>query len=219
MYDFRDVCLIQFSKIPQPGEVKTRMLPVLTPQQACQLHSDMMAYSASIYTQLSLSEYQLWYAGDDSSVEAQAWLAECNQQYGCSLHRQVAGDLGVKMRHAAAQALKQHELVIIVGSDCPFISADYLSRLLTGWDGTEKVYFGPASDGGYVLLAMNELIPGLFENIPWGQSEVLKRSRQQLSSAKVEWGEMPPLNDIDLPEDLSLLKVIPSLSDFSAILQ
>lgn len=219
MYNFSDVCLIQFSKIPQAGRVKTRMLPALSPQQACQLHIEMMAYSASIYKQLPLASFQLWYAGDDDSATAQAWLADCKKQYHCSLHRQVDGNLGVKMRHAAEQALKQYKVVIIVGSDCPFINADYLLQLLGDWGSTEAIRFGPATDGGYVLLAMTEIIPSLFEDIPWGQSEVLQRSRQQLSLAKVEWGEMPPLHDIDLPEDLSLLKVIPSLSGFATVLQ
>ena len=59
---------------------------------------------------------------------------------------------------------KVPKCALLIGSDCPAMTYDYLNkalRLLS--DGTELV-LGPAEDGGYVLI-VNKSYPELFRCI------------------------------------------------------
>jgi rSAM/selenodomain-associated transferase 2 len=70
------------------------------------------------------------------------------------------------------------------------------------------VAIGPASDGGYYLIAINaaaahRAIPALFDDgIPWGTSDVLSDTLDRATAAGLSVAELDPLDDVDRPEDL-----------------
>jgi glycosyltransferase A (GT-A) superfamily protein (DUF2064 family) len=61
--------------------------------------------------------------------------------------------------------------------------------------------FQPAEDGGYVLVGLSRMVPGLFENVRWGEATVMRETRERLRSAGATWTEMPVRWDVDRPED------------------
>ena len=63
----QDVLLIQFAREPLPGLVKTRMLPELSPEQACELHRELVFWTAEVLTFAHLGEVELSVAGNTGS--------------------------------------------------------------------------------------------------------------------------------------------------------
>ena len=63
------------------------------------------------------------------------------------------------------------------------------------------VVIGPALDGGYYLLGMNQLQSFLFENKPWSQPNLLQITEAELTQKNTNYQLLEPLSDIDTWED------------------
>ena len=188
------------ARSPEPGAVKTRMLPALSAEGAARLHSAMVMYICRRL--MGFGPTQLWVSGDQRSP----LFHQCIELGALGPFRQRGADLGERMAHIANLALRQHDKVILVGSDAPGIDRGYLEQARRALDSVDVV-FGPAVDGGYVLLGLKRVVPGLFVEIPWGTGQVLERSLQALSESGNDWILLEPLPDIDRPEDLRHLPV------------
>lgn len=190
---------IQFARQPVAGAVKTRMIPRLTPEQALALHCELVLWTAGALVQADLGSVELAVAGD-----VQHGLFERCRALGVNaLVGQHGEDLGERMYNALASGLERFERVVLVGSDCPGIDRDYLVQALEGLDRADIV-LGPATDGGYVLIGVRTVCRELFEGIPWGTSAVFAETERRLD--RLDWSRvtLPPLADIDRPEDLVL---------------
>ena len=114
------------------------------------------------------------------------------------------------MKHAFEFAFNQNfQNVVIVGTDLLDINSkliDHAFELLQFND----VVLGPATDGGYYLLGLNRMIDSIFENKPWGTSEVFQKTFEEIHSKNIALLEYK--NDIDYAEDADpypeLLKLI-----------
>ncbi|MGB7542815.1 MAG: TIGR04282 family arsenosugar biosynthesis glycosyltransferase, partial [Burkholderiales bacterium] len=117
------------------------------------------------------------------------------------------GDLGERMQRALAAALARSERAILVGSDIPALSAQYLRDADRSLAGGDDVVLGPAEDGGYVLIGLRRCDPELFREIPWGGPTVLAETRWRIARLGLRSRELPALWDVDRPEDLERLPV------------
>ncbi len=193
------ICVCVFAKAPVAGQVKTRLLPVLSAQQACLVHQHLLEHSLQQVINKRW-QTQLWSTDIDHP-----YIEQLAQRYSLERVLQQGNDLGLKMCHATAESLKSFAYVVIVGTDCPELDAAYISEAIAQLQQGVEVVIGPAEDGGYVLIAMSRLIANVFENMPWGSDRVLDITRQRLQQARVHWYELPSRRDIDRPEDLVFL--------------
>ncbi len=95
---------------------------------------------------------------------------------------------------------------LVIGTDCPALSADDLrmgAAILRG--GTDAVVF-PADDGGYVLIGARRAEPTLFTGMTWSTPQVMDETRRRLRQARLTWQEPVTLWDVDQPEDLNRLR-------------
>ena len=109
----------------------------------------------------------LFYSQAVEAAAVAGWLAPLQERRGMTMvvvpQLQQAPDLGARMAHALQHALDRgHRRVAIVGTDIPDLTAAHVARALRSLD-SHQVVFGPAEDGGYYLLALTALPPGLFE--------------------------------------------------------
>ena len=72
---------------------------------------------------------------------------------------------------------------VIIGSDCPALTPDILAAAFDSFK-TSPVVFGPATDGGYYLIGLTQLVPEIFQGVAWGTETVLAQSRQILERIK-----------------------------------
>ncbi len=197
--------LIIFTRYPEPGKTKTRLIPALGAVGAANLQRQMTEHTILQVQELQKNTAVSWevrFAGGNSQL-MQDWL-------GADLvyHSQGEGDLGARMARSLAHAFESGaERVIIIGIDCPGINSHILSQAFTQLH-TFDLTLGPAIDGGYYLIGLCRLIPELFVNIDWGTSHVLQQTVNIANKLKVSLAYLPALADVDLPEDLPIWEQI-----------
>jgi glycosyltransferase A (GT-A) superfamily protein (DUF2064 family) len=105
------------------------------------------------------------------------------------------------MRLAAEDGLSRGSPVVLIGTDCPVLSGDYVAAALEALTKHDAV-LGPAEDGGYVLLGLKRVGATLFSDIPWSTAQVASLTRTRMSALGWHWRELPTLWDLDRPRDL-----------------
>lgn len=198
-----EVLFIQLAREPVPGMVKTRMLPELSPEQACELHRELVFWTARILTGAGLGCVELHVTGNPRSP----LFAQCEGLGVSAVLPQLGKHLGERMYRALEQGLERYSKVILVGSDSPQITRDYLAGAIESLDNTEVV-LGPAEDGGYVLIGVNSLDPRWFEEMEWGSNTVFAETVERFEASGTSWQPLPVLQDIDRPEDLPIWRAI-----------
>ncbi|VAX12528.1 hypothetical protein MNBD_GAMMA24-2748 [hydrothermal vent metagenome] len=198
-YRYPDARILIFSKAPLAGRAKTRLIPQLGEQGAAEFSADLTRYMVQQAAASQLCPLQLWCEPDDRHELFQ----ELRSAYGVELKQQQGSDLGIRMRHALAAELSARKMVVLIGSDCPAISADYLEQALQLLAKGISCVLGPAEDGGYVLVGQSVLDTDMFENVNWGTSEVLQQTRQRLRKAGRDWSELATLWDVDRAGDIA----------------
>ncbi len=201
-----DFIIVQFAKEPVLGAVKTRLTPTLSQQQALNLHCSLVTLTFNTIANAKLGRQELWVGCHSKEGNAtHDFFMQLVKQKTVEIYLQQGSDLGERMYHAAKECLQRAARVVIVGSDCPFIDANYLASARQVLLAENPVVIGPANDGGYVLIGFTQVAPQLFAEVTWGSAQVLAQTRNNLHLLGWSWSELTALDDIDRPEDLRLL--------------
>lgn len=193
----RDVVAV-FTRFPEPGRTKTRMIPALGAQGAARLQEVM--------TGRTLLMTRIWQAAGRGLVHVRytgAPRASFERWLGpvAAYRDQGDGDLGARMARTVRDALASgSDKVVLIGCDCPDLDATRLSEAFTALD-THDVVIGPARDGGYYLIGMRGAHTALFEEADWGTATVLEQTRQCAARLGVRVAELGELDDVDEPPD------------------
>lgn len=208
--NYKDSIILIFAKTPLMGQVKTRLEPVLGQQGALALHKALMEKVISTVKACDLSAVELWVS---ANKHHEYFVSLCNSMNidERDIHEQCGADLGARMAHAASDALRRADYVVLLGADCPSVDAGYLNQALQLLERGEDIVFGPAEDGGYVLLGLRQVPAEIFAEIPWGTAEVMQVSRQRLQQSGKKWTELSERWDVDRPEDLLRLTELMSV--------
>jgi rSAM/selenodomain-associated transferase 1 len=197
----RAVRIAVFAKAPVPGEVKTRLIPVLGAEGAARLHRRLVRHALAAATAARSASVELWCAPDATH----AFLGECVTEFGVSLQAQGTGDLGERMARCFAF---DDGATLLIGSDIPAMDAACLDAAAAALAESDAV-FVPAEDGGYVLVGLRAGLGAardeVFRDIAWGSERVMQQTRERLGAAGLTWRELPPLWDLDRPGDLARL--------------
>lgn len=198
-YKYKDCHILIFAREPVLGKVKTRLQSALGIQKTYDLHSALVTYQVTEASRNSLAPIELWV----SSNPKHALFQRLNGK--TTVFEQSGDDLGLRMMNAASTALKRAKSVVLIGADCPSVDSAYLEQALTHLSQGKDLVVGPAEDGGYVLIGMNQVIPDLFINIPWGTDSVMSHTMQQIKVSGLTYKLLDPRWDVDRPEDLERL--------------
>ena len=197
-YLYPDAVLLIFCKAPIAGQVKTRLIPTLTAEQAMQLHIELSVNTFKKATQQPLCPVQLWCT---PSIEHDFFI-QAEHDYKLTRWQQQGDDLGQRMNHALCTALKFYKRAVLIGCDSPSLSSQDLASAIIALNETTAV-FAPAEDGGYVLLGLNHPQPELFIQMPWGSELVMTETRVRCQQFGIVYHETPIQWDVDTPTDLT----------------
>jgi len=198
--------LILFSRYPEPGTTKTRMIPKLGNKGAAELQRQMTEHIVSRVTEftgLHPTPVEVRFEGGDSHLMA-AWLGT-----GFDYSPQGNGDIGIRMSRALEDGFGSgYESVVIIGSDIPDITGDIIHKAFDELRRHDLV-LGPAGDGGYYLIAMHKTVfiqanPRLFDGIRWGTDGVLSQTLAAAKELSLSYFLLDTLEDVDRPEDLAV---------------
>jgi len=192
-----DVRILVFAKAPVPGEVKTRLVPALGARAAAELHARLARRTIDMAVAAQVAPVEIWCSPDDAHPFFRALELPRRIQRG--------RDLGERMANALREALGECRFAILIGTDCPPMTGDYLREAAARLASGDDAVLGPAEDGGYVLIGLRRPKARLFESMPWGTAQVLAATRARLAELGLRWHELPPLWDVDRAEDLARL--------------
>lgn len=191
--------LIVFTRYPEPGTTKTRLIPVLGKAGAANLHRLMAQRTIACALSLEKSRrlsVEIHRAGGSQQL-MQEWLGS-----NILCENQIDGDLGARMTAAFQNSFNSGvEKTAIIGTDCPDLKAEIMAQAFDKLSQHDLV-LGPAKDGGYYLIGLRRSIPELFGGIHWGTSQVLTCTRAIAKKLDLNVAYLPTLADIDRPEDL-----------------
>lgn len=198
--------LVIFAKAPIPGQVKTRLCPPLTPDEAATLHGsfvlDTLERTKLAATTLKLP-FDRYLACAPSSTHVFFKIMEERQRV--KVIDQVGDDLGARM-HQVFETIfaRGYQQVLIIGTDVPTVPLDHLKQALTKLEQHDLV-LGPAQDGGYYLIGLKQPRPTLFRDIPWSTDQVLTLTRDKALTVGLTTALLEPWRDVDTLADLQAL--------------
>jgi rSAM/selenodomain-associated transferase 1 len=184
-----EVSLVVFTRYPEPGRAKTRLIPALGAEGAAALHRRLTERTLDAARKCGL-RIEVRVTGAPPADFAD-WLG-----HDLYFVEQGDGDLGTRL-----QAASTPTPLLFVGSDLPDLTAAHLlgaaDQLRAG-----RSVIGPAEDGGYWALGLTQAADYLFENMPWSTDQVFALTKERLRLHGIEPVLLPTLADCDLPEDL-----------------
>jgi hypothetical protein len=196
--------LIVFTRYPEPGTTKTRLIPLLGAKGAADLQRKMTEHTLlqvkRLSTQRELS-VEIRYEGGDKHL-MQTWLGQ-DFEY----RPQGSGDLGQRMKRSFEDAFGTGAATaVIIGTDIPEITNIIIQKAFDALQ-QKNMALGPAKDGGYYLIglqknSLSHAIPDLFSGINWGAGDVLEKTIKIATHSGLSFTLLDVLQDVDHIEDL-----------------
>lgn len=191
--------LLAFARYPVPGKTKTRLMERLGGEGAASLQDAMTTHTLNEVTRLVETRNvhaEIRYTGGDENQMA--------GNYGrtWTYAAQGEGDLGERLSRSVREAFDaRFEKVVVIGTDCPGLTAEILASAFRGLESTDVV-LGPATDGGYYLIGLRKPIFQIFSGVAWGTDAVLHQTLEITERLGLSVRLLAPLSDIDRPEDV-----------------
>ena len=200
-------CLIVFTRYPEAGTTKSRMIPLLGAIGAAHLQRQLTLHTLAQAKRVCSSRnasLEVRFAGGNEC------LMSASFGIGNDYRAQCDGDLGARLQHAFAEATQREKKhVIAIGSDCPELDCDVLQDGFHALCANDLV-LGAASDGGYYLIGMHKPHPELFRDMPWSSNALLRETIRKAKAAGLSIHMLKELSDLDHPEDLDLWRRVRS---------
>ena len=219
--------LAVMTKAPQPGRVKTRLVPPLTPEEAAELNKcflrDTVAAISSVCSRRPVGDARKMKLKDANASHSEAATAACGiavytpvgaeSAYtdilptAFSLLPQRGDKFGERLYFAVEDLIKcGFESVCLIDSDSPTVPAANFAEAVELLSTTEdRVVLGPSDDGGYYLIGVKKPLRRLFDQIDWSTERVLNQTMQRATEIGIEVKLLPTGYDVD--DDASLRRL------------
>ena len=188
--------LAVMTKAPRPGQVKTRLVPPLTPDEAAQLNRCFLSDTAAAIA--AAAPNRASGIGVYTPVGSEADYAGILPAT-FALLPQRGGDFGERLTNAAQDLFRiGFGSVCLIDSDSPTVSTAAYAQAarLLALDG-DRVVLGPSDDGGYYLIGLKQLHRPVFENIDWSTERVVEQTIAHLRDLNVPIEVLPTGYDVD----------------------
>ena len=188
--------LAVMTKAPRAGQVKTRLVPPLTPDEAaglniCFLRDTAAAIAAAAREVVRGIAVYTPVGAESAYIDILPLDFELVAQRGDKFGERLA---------CAAKDLFQigFQSVCLIDSDSPTVPANVYAeaaRLLS--NPGDRVVLGPADDGGYYLIGMKQNHCRLFDGIDWSTERVLDQTMKRAAELKLTVELLPTFYDVD----------------------
>jgi uncharacterized protein len=197
--------LALMTKAPRAGEVKTRLVPPLTIEEAAQLNRCFLQDTAAAVS-VCCSGLTAPNPGRSlirgiavyTPVGAESDYTDILPA-DFSLLPQRGEDFGERLYFAAEDLFRcGFKAVCLIDSDSPTIPAENFTRAieLLSLPG-DRIILGPCDDGGYYLIGLKRLHRAVFEGIDWSTDRVFKQTKHRATQIGVRVDELSRGFDVD----------------------
>jgi rSAM/selenodomain-associated transferase 1 len=188
--------VILFTRAPIPGQTKTRLQKLLTPEECAQMHICFLMDLKICCEQTGIDYFVfLTPEGEDEKIaEIFGHNVKCLPQQG--------DGLGIRMYNAISEVLSMgYDSCVLMGADIPEMKAgDIMDAFAVLKD--RDVVLCPTRDGGYCLVGMKKPCAAVFEDQTYGCGSVLENATAAIEAAGLTCGLIKAHDDIDEPEDI-----------------
>lgn len=189
--------LYLFARAPEPGKVKRRLSPPLEPAQSARVAEALLRQAVDTVEHGWFGQKIL----NVTPTVKHPSFAPCAQSFKWQMRRQSEADLGERMREALQEGIEAYGGAAVLGTDIPALTPPILRQAFQALQSGQQVV-GPSQDGGFYLLGLHAMPPGLFQGIVWGSADVYARLMANAGELQIPLEVLPTLKDCDYFEDL-----------------
>ncbi|MFQ5811675.1 MAG: TIGR04282 family arsenosugar biosynthesis glycosyltransferase [Anaerolineae bacterium] len=195
--------LIIMAKAPVPGQVKTRLCPPYTFEEAAELCRCFLLDTFDLVSRLWGITVAVAYFPAGAEGIFRSMVSPAFQ-----LLPQKGNNLGQRLNNAFEQLFSLgYGQVVAIGADSPTLPLSHIERafeLLARAD--NDLVLGPSADGGYYLIGMKAPHPILFLGLAMGTERILSETLERARRANLRASLLPPWYDVDTQNDLERLR-------------
>jgi rSAM/selenodomain-associated transferase 1 len=197
--------LLVLAKAPEPGRVKTRLCPPLTPAEAADLAAAALLDTLDAVSRVPGGRVVVALAG---RLPAAARAPELRAALRGALVRGQRGtDLGhrIAAAHRDAAGLVPGSPVLQLGMDTPQVEPTLLTEAARPLHtGTVDAVLGPAADGGWWALGLRDpRLARVIADVPTSRDDTGERTLHALRAAGLRVDLLPELTDVDTAAEAS----------------
>jgi rSAM/selenodomain-associated transferase 1 len=207
----RDFCALGImTKAPRAGEVKTRLVPPLSMEEAaalniCFLRDTAAAISAAIQIGKAARKNTYGVAVYTPPGAEEAYTNILPPHF--VLIPQRGGSFGDRLFFAAEDLFKcGFNSVCLIDSDSPTVRPAILAQAIQFlYSPGDRIVLGPSDDGGYYLIGLKEPRREMFERIDWSTERVFDQTLERAKGSGIDVKLLPVCPDVDDPATLRRL--------------
>ena len=180
--------LIVIAKSPAPGQVKTRLTPPCTPEQAAELAGAALADTLAAAVRARRAARRVLVLDGAPG----AWIP-----HGFAVVPQRGVGLAARLAAAFHDAGGP---AFLVGMDTPQVTPELLDAGLEALERADAS-FGASLDGGYWGIGLRRPDPEAFRQVPMSETSTGMAQRVRLAELGLRTVVLPPLRDVDTIAD------------------
>jgi len=193
--------IIIMTKVPFPGEVKTRMQPFLSEKQSAELATALLKDAEEKIANTNYGRI-IAYSPVNYKKRLKAIL-----QHDHLLIDQAGENLGDRMMNAFRFGFDQgFDAIVMIGTDSPTFPSESIEEAFGQLEEGIDLVLGESEDGGFYLIGLKTTYTDLFEGVNWDSDNTFERTMKNATNLGLIEGLVSPWYDVDLPEDLERLK-------------
>lgn len=188
--------IIIFTRVPVPGQTKTRLMPYLSGEECAKLHAGFIREIYRICRNVE-ADILVFYTPEDKAGILREIVGEEQK-----LFVQDGKDLGEKMQNAFQEAFQMgYESCVLIGTDIPQIRERNLNKAFEQLQ-NHDIVINPTKDGGYYLIGMKENHEAIWKVEHYGTNTVIQDTMKHIENQNLTVSQGEVLQDIDIKEDL-----------------
>ncbi len=195
--------IVIMAKFPEPGKVKTRLQPFITPDESADLAKCFL--QDTVNKVFTVSENIFISYTPEENLEDFLNLLPQNFNFKA----QSGFDLGDKMTSAFQFAFDLNfKYVVLLGTDSPTLPTSFITNSFDILQSND-VIIGETTDGGFYLIGLkktDKLNLGLFDQVEWSSSNTFRQTKSNFEKLNLSFYELPIFYDVDTPDDLAKLQ-------------
>ena len=189
--------IIIMAKVPQAGNVKTRLQNILAPEECESLAEAFLRDAVNKAHTACENVFIAFFPSEEIQRLRKILPDESN------FIEQTGENLGEKMFNVFQFVFEQKtDSIVMIGTDSPTFPFDYIEQAFEFLETNSEIVLGKTEDGGFYLIGLRRLRREIFENVAWSSPKTFEQVFENVRNLELHLRETPGWYDVDEKRDL-----------------